>query len=245
MVNQFALTFDIDWAPDFVLEDLYHLLLEYQVKATWMVTHPTPWLDRFREHPDLFELGIHPNFLSGSSHGDTPEEVLNYVLDLVPEAVSSRSHAVVQSGPILNLLTNDSPVLVDSTVFLPEWPNIKPFRHLSLNGSLLRIPFFWADDFEMCRDHSSWKLDRYQEVPGWKIMMFHPIHAYLNTDDFGRYEGMKQALGPLNKATAEQVLSYRNQGEGARSMLLEVLAAMQQQGGGHHLKDFISLSNDD
>ena len=55
------LTFDIDWASDFVLEYCIDLIESAQVKATFFVTHETPLLERLRENPN-FELGIHPNF---------------------------------------------------------------------------------------------------------------------------------------------------------------------------------------
>ncbi|MGD1845985.1 MAG: hypothetical protein ACFB10_11380 [Salibacteraceae bacterium] len=239
MESRFALTFDLDWVPDFVLEDLYNLILEHRVKATLMVTNASPWLDRFREHPELFELGIHPNFLKGSSHGDTEEAVLDYVLKLVPEAVSSRSHAVVQSGPILNRLTHATPIEVDSTVFLPEQPGIQPFQHRSPSASLVRIPFFWADDYEMCKPQPLWSLQRYQEVVGWKVMLFHPIHTYLNSSSMEQYTQMKQHLPSLQEALPDQVEAYRSSEPGARNMLLEVIKALQQQAGGVHLKEFI------
>ena len=86
-MNELAITLDIDWAPDFMIERVAGALLSKGVKATWFVTHRSLAIDRLRHHPELFELGIHPNFAAGSSHGDTPEAVLGHVIDLVPDAV--------------------------------------------------------------------------------------------------------------------------------------------------------------
>jgi len=34
-----ALTLDIDWAPDWMIEKVAEMLLKYGVKATWFATH--------------------------------------------------------------------------------------------------------------------------------------------------------------------------------------------------------------
>lgn len=94
------LTLDIDWAPDCTIEWIARTLVARQVRATWFVTHLSPAVERLRDHPDLFQLGIHPNFLAGSSHGDTTDAVLGHCMGLVPEALTMRSHALVQSPPI-------------------------------------------------------------------------------------------------------------------------------------------------
>ena len=58
-----ALTFDIDWAPDWMIEEVASILIEHNVKTTWFVTHASPAIDKLRQMPELFELGIHPNRL--------------------------------------------------------------------------------------------------------------------------------------------------------------------------------------
>src|SRR5215467_8520985 len=101
LVDAPILTFDIDWAPDFMIDHVAGILVEARVRATWFVTHSSDAIDRLREHPDLFELGIHPNFLPGSSHGSSPQEVLQTCMTIVPEAQSFRTHSLVQSTPLL------------------------------------------------------------------------------------------------------------------------------------------------
>src|SRR5207244_3974947 len=76
-------------------------LMASQVRATWFVTHMSPAISRLRRNPELFELGIHPNFLPGSTHGDTPDAVLRHCRALVPDAVSMRTHCLVQSTLLL------------------------------------------------------------------------------------------------------------------------------------------------
>lgn len=96
--NDFILTLDIDWAPDFVIEQVARIMIENKVKATWFVTHESEAIERLRENDDLFELGIHPNMLSGSTHGKTEDEVLTHVKKIVPGAISMRTHGLYQTS---------------------------------------------------------------------------------------------------------------------------------------------------
>ena len=95
-VPSLAITLDIDWAPDHVIDRIAAQLIDARVRATWFVTHQSPAIDRLRARPDLFELGIHPNFLNQSTHGETPAEVLAHCMALVPDARSMRTHSLVQ-----------------------------------------------------------------------------------------------------------------------------------------------------
>ena len=62
-MNDLVLTLDMDWAPDCAIDFVSEELVSREVRATWFVTHASPAVHRLREHPELFELGIHPNNL--------------------------------------------------------------------------------------------------------------------------------------------------------------------------------------
>ena len=111
------LTFDIDWAEDKMMEPILEELLKRRMKSTWFVTHDTPLLQVFRKHSDLVDLGIHPNFLEGTTHGESEEEILQHVLALVPEARVIRTHNVFQSGPLLSKIANLKSIQLDSSIF--------------------------------------------------------------------------------------------------------------------------------
>jgi peptidoglycan/xylan/chitin deacetylase (PgdA/CDA1 family) len=68
--NRVCVTLDVDWASDAMIDQTARILLEHEVPATWFITHASAAVDRLRDHPELFELGIHPNFLPGSTHGE-------------------------------------------------------------------------------------------------------------------------------------------------------------------------------
>lgn len=189
------LTFDLDWCSDSVLRHTLDLIERRDVHATFFVTHRTPLLDRIRENPK-FELGIHPNFnclLEGDfRYGRTYRSVIEHFLSLVPDAVSVRSHSLVQSSGILKAffelgITHDCNLLVPATA-RPE-----PFLHWQ-NG-LLRVPFVFEDDVE-CQ--SAWSnlglLRTILSGDFLKVLDWHPIHIFLNTEDLTRYESARPVL---------------------------------------------------
>lgn len=219
-----ALTLDIDWVPDFVIDFVAGLLLDYGVRATWYVTHDSAATKRLSQHPDLFELGIHPNFLLGSSHGSNPEDVLFHCMKLVPDAISMRTHSLVQSTPLLDTVARSTPVRIDTSLFLPHAPFLVPVDYPLPNGSLTRIPYFWEDDLEMYRAKPCWSpVTLIENSGGLKVFDFHPIHVFLNSPDMQPYTRLKRQVSNLAQADPELVMQFVASGSGSRSAFLEVL----------------------
>lgn len=79
MLNEYVITIDVDWAPDFIIAEVANYLIEKEVKATWFISHDNPEIRRLSDYPDLFEVGLHPNFNEGSTQGDSPRKVMTYL----------------------------------------------------------------------------------------------------------------------------------------------------------------------
>ena len=94
------LTFDQDWAPDFLIKYTADILTKKNIKATWFITNDSPILKTLKENP-LFEIGLHPNFYSDSTQGANFDLVLQNLKKLVPEAKSARTHSLLQSNHLL------------------------------------------------------------------------------------------------------------------------------------------------
>jgi hypothetical protein len=216
-----VLTFDVDWAPDFMIDAIARDLADRDVKSTWHVTHASPAIDRLRERPDLFELGIHPNFLAGSSHGDTVAEVLRNCMSIVPEATTMRSHALVQSSPILSAVIESTPIRCDSSVLLSGARHLAPTGFPHAEGPLLRIPYFWEDDVEMLRAGPCWALGEDGAPPGLRVYDFHPVHVFLNAGDLRPYHALRR-LGALSEVSEQQAADFVQPGQGAGTLLLEL-----------------------
>lgn len=189
--DKIFLTFDIDWASDEVLAYTLDIVEKNDVSATFFVTHDTPLLDQMKNNPKI-ELGIHPNFnflLNGDfRYGKNYIEVIEYYLKMVPDAVSCRSHSLVQSSQILNSLSdlgikyelNLHIPISTSAPFFPLWP----IQHF--NNKLIRLPHFWEDDTNAACE-KNWDPLFYLDRPGLKIFGFHPFHIFLNMENMDRY----------------------------------------------------------
>jgi hypothetical protein len=230
-----VLTFDQDWAPDFICESLAEELIRRRIKSTWFITNTSPFLQKLRNHPNLFELAIHPNFLNNSTHGKTTEEVLTHICNIVPEATGSRSHAVFQYGAIMQQLRNIYNITWDLTMFLYEQTNIQPVKLLTAPEKFIwRIPVFWADDHEFFNPARDWDISKYKTTTGIKIFSFHPIHLYLNSHDNTCYEKMKADLPTLNADSVVQV----NKELGCRNAYSQLLDCLDKQS--YFIKDILN-----
>lgn len=235
-MSRVAITLDVDWAPDFMIDAAAEALLAREVRATWFVTHASPALERLRERPDLFELGIHPNFLPGSSHGATAAEVVAHCAALVPEARAVRTHCLLQSTPLHDELLRGSAIEVDLSLFLPHARHVAPVVQWSPGGRLLRVPYVWQDNMEMYAPQPRWDVGAVLDAPGLRVFDFHPAHVWLNSADFEPYERLK-AMGPLGERSETDAARFRNSGTGAMTAFLDLADRLAADGGAGRVRD--------
>ena len=192
MRGKIYLTFDIDWASDEIIKEITEVLINNEIKSTWFVTHKSSALEIFRERDDLFSLGIHPNFMKGSTQGKSEDEILKNLMKIVPEAKVIRTHGIFQYGSLLSKIVDVTPIKIDSSIFLPEMENIQIIEHHTPQGVLKRIPIFWADDHELLKQSKGFNLSKYISQNGLKVFLFHPIHIYLNSSNIKDYNSYKK-----------------------------------------------------
>jgi hypothetical protein len=202
------LTFDQDWAPAWATERLAKRVQDAGLQATLFVTHDCPSLAALRSS-EAFELGWHPNFLPGSSHGADVESVLDFMAQIVPEAVGARAHTLMRGTPLLEAykrrgLRYDGADLHDGVA------NLEVFQ--SWTG-VSRIPIWFEDDVHLQRglgcELGSLSLD----TPGLKVCTFHPVLVALNCADLDSYGALKADLAArgvgLTDATVEDFARFR------------------------------------
>lgn len=210
-----AITIDTDWASDDVIQHVADRLTAAQVKATWFVTHQSAAIARLAQEPELFEIGIHPNFLPGSSHGGTVEEVMDHLLTIIPWAQTMRTHSLYQSSQLfLTILEKYPQIKADVSLYLPYQKDVVPHKlHLSRNEPqrfLYRIPFVWEDDLEMLSPVGNFRFDPNRFAgQGIKIFNLHPIHIAMNGCDMAPYHQLKKSR-PVQKVTVEECRALRN-----------------------------------
>jgi hypothetical protein len=220
----FVLTIDQEWSSDFALEGLLAFARERGIVPTLFVTHRSAVAERAAARGEV-ELGIHPNFLPGSTHGDTVDAVLDHLLSLVPAPVASRSHAFVDGTPIALALAARG-LRLDSNLCLQWQPGLVPLRHWA---GLLRLPVFFADDVH-ARLGGDWRLAPLAPrffAPGLKVLLAHPFLHALNLDTHPRYLALKPSLPGLDPDGAARL---RHAGHGAATLLEALVDAVHARG---------------
>lgn len=239
MALKLAITLDIDWAPDFMIEDVACMLINKGVKATWFVTHKTPALELLRNHPHLFELGIHPNFKEGSSHGKTMPEIINHCMELVPDAVSARSHGLIQSDYLWRYYLESTPILIDCTTYAGSVPVAFASSFHWKGRSLTRLPFVYQDNMEMESPSPEWKARNfYAGKSGVQSLNFHPVYIYTNATSMNVFERLKVSGKAFHEVTEVEAMQHREKGQGTRTMFESVLEYFAVHGGGSMARDF-------
>ena len=212
---------DIDWASEACIEDTFRFAHARDIKPCFFVTHDSAILNTLAVD-DAVELGMHPNFLPGSTHGEDQNSVIETVMQLAPRARGFRSHCFVDSTPITRAFKSAG-LTWDSNLCLYLQHGLVPMRHCS---GLIRLPVFWADDVHMSLNPDMWEVDAFIEdflSPGLKILDVHPIHLALNTPNLAYYDEHKRRSKAISMS---EIRELRYAGQGTRTFLDELLARL-------------------
>ena len=230
-----AFTVDIDWVPDHLIDDMAQTFIDNKVKCTWFVTHSSPAVDRLKQS-EYFQLGIHPNFHSGSSHGDSEEAVIEFCKRIVPDARVTRMHALHQNSYLLSKLQKAYGIDIDCSLFLPHAIHLAPhlFYHSHEHKPLLRIPFFWEDDVECLTPNKNWNFEpEILTTPGLKIFNFHPVYVGINETDFRQYLNIKKNLCSTKKLSdleRDELQPYIHKDLGVKTYFKALLSHINSHG---------------
>jgi hypothetical protein len=226
----FVLTADQDWAPEWAMASTLDLVADAGVPLHLFVTNESNVLASHGRA--RVSTGIHPNFVSGSSHGNSPEAVVESCLALSPGATTFRSHRLMESSPILQLLVRRG-LTADSNLCLYLQPIIVPLLHAV---GLLRFPIFLADDVLLARVGPSLHLGELAEhmfTPGLKILSFHPSLVALNAPSMPYLDDRRPALF----GGAGELSPYA--GRGVRDLLSDLIKLVQAEG--YEFEPFLDL----
>jgi len=211
--SSFCFTTDIEWAPEWAIKTLFELADSYDIPLTPFITHDSEYLRRrFAGTSDAHLVGIHPNFLPGSTHGDSVGGVIEHTTGLWPQARSFRSHCFYDETR-MNRQMADRGFRYDSNLCAFLQPGLVPLRTAT---QIIRFPVFWEDDV-----HSSfgmpWTIEAIDEElrsPGLKIFNVHPPRVALNVPDEAFYEAHR-SLYTSSDMTADAPFD----GAGSRTFL--------------------------
>ncbi len=208
MQTRVHLTFDQDWAPPCATRKVAARLSDAGLEATFFVTHDCPSLAELR-HRTAIELGWHPNFLPGSSHGITQAEVLDTMARLVPDARGVRAHGLMRSTPLL-LEYGRRGLLYEASDLMDGMAGLRP---LVAWNRVVRIPIYWVDDVHLTHRRACRLSEIDLASPGLKVFCFHPVLVDLNAVDLEGYRRLKGELSAkglsLMDATDDDLAPYR------------------------------------
>jgi len=193
----FCFTTDIEWAPEWAIEDLFRLADRYEVRLTPFLTHRSAYLwRRLAGSPEAAGAGVHPNFLPGSSHGESVGVVIDHVTALWPSSRSFRAHCFYDETR-MNRQMADRGFRYDSNLCAFLQPGLVPLRTAT---PIIRFPVFWEDDVHSAAGlpWSVAAIESELRSPGLKIFNLHPARVALNVPD----EAFHESRRPLAEASA-------------------------------------------
>ena len=106
---------------------------------------------------------MHPNFLPGSTQGDTARAVLDHCLAIVPEASTMRTHGLFQSSALLALLAGDKSITQASSG--PVLQFLTRVAQLAANT---------RDDAELARALGALRRPGEGEIAQWRLAVREP-----------------------------------------------------------------------
>lgn len=224
IVGKTILSFDIDWAADFVISDLIDIIGSKAIKHTFFVTHTSPLLQKYKENP-FVRYGLHPNFdrlLNGDDrNGKNAESVLNNLASCFPSCSVIRSHTLTNSSR-LSVMFNRKGFLYESNLLFHNCDQpILPFRDFS---ELCKVPITWEDDVWLI-NKDAYKAEEIIQKERLNVFNFHPIHIYLNTPTIEHYDESREC-----SQNQDELARRRHDGFGVRSIFLSLIERLAADG---------------
>ena len=219
--NILCFTSDIEWAPEWAIKILIDDFKKADIPLTPFLTHESDILKKeFLESDKSQYAGIHPNFLRGSDHGETYEDVSDFFKKLHPKARSFRSHCFYSDSRMTSHFFEQG-FIYDSNLCLYLTRKCLPFVH---NSGLISFPVFWEDDIHWTwEDHFHFKNSKLEKEllsPGLKVFNIHPLNMALNIPSNEYYLNHKFCN---NLESLEEARKNIYEGHGVRTFVNETI----------------------
>jgi hypothetical protein len=219
----FCLTSDVDWASDPSIRFFHESIHDADFPISYFITNKSEYLSTLGD--ETVEFGIHPNFLPGSSHGDTFDEVISTCLRYLSSPAFFRCHKYFDVDDTIIKLLNVG-CKFDSNLCTLMDTELKPLTH---RLGHTRLPIFWEDGAHLTHRFSLdfSKFDNAAFLsPGLKILNMHPMHYALNTptQPFARSIKDSTERSDWNSFSDSDIKRLEYKGMGIRNFIDEMLA---------------------
>ncbi|CCO23211.1 hypothetical protein [Maridesulfovibrio hydrothermalis] len=221
---RYCITLDTDWASDQAIRFSLDLIIQQGIIPTVFATNPSKILTEYSEK-GVIELGLHPNFLPNSTHGEDYQDVINSLFEMYPTAKTFRSHAYFDNSIISRELFRRG-IKYDANLCLHLQEGLKPMHHES---GLTRFPTFLEDGVFLFYYKQTSLNEQTKTVilsDGLKIFNFHPTSVFLNIDTKQNYNRYKN----LAKTLSNKHISLACSGFGARTLLNQIIELIKNNG---------------
>jgi hypothetical protein len=220
----FVLTSDQDWAPEWANAIFLERVRKWNQPVHIFRTSPSSRLDdEFKR--GAIDQGWHPNFMAGSSHGTTVEEVVQYCQRSFPGARTARAHCFAEDSFRMRALAKAG-IIADSQNPTPCQGYLLPMLHPS---GILRLPVYFEDDIAFDAADRAFSVDVFRKslfTPGLKILNFHPTFVGCNTPSLAHYNSVRAKV--FN--TAQPTDGVRWAGRGTANVLDELMGEILSAG---------------
>ncbi|MGC2449296.1 MAG: hypothetical protein WA477_16725 [Candidatus Sulfotelmatobacter sp.] len=220
----FVLTADQDWAPEWANEIFLQKVAQWKVPAHVFRTSPSARLDEAIRN-GIIEQGWHPNFLPGSSHGPTVDEVVDYCKRMFPGARTARGHCFAEDSFRMRALAKAG-IIADSQNPTPCQGYLLPTIHVT---GILRLPVYFEDDVAYDAADHAFTVDVFRKTlftPGLKIFNFHPTFVGCNTPSLAHYNEVRGKVF----GSSEPAKGVHWTGRGTANMLDELMNDIHSAG---------------
>lgn len=224
----FCFNSDIDWASEDVMTEYFNIINPLEVKPTLFVTHESAVIESNFQSGHI-ERGIHPNFLSNSSHGDSFREIIETCVKFAPESFGFRSHRLFDVTDITHMLKNDFGYKYVSNLGTVLQTNLFPILHES---GLVHIPIFFEDGTHLY-NHLDLNFKKYLDLfttPGIKVISFHPMNFVFNSPNMVFMRQIKDSLTreEYNNITTATIEKMRNRDAGIGKTVLDIIQFVKE-----------------
>jgi hypothetical protein len=219
----FCFSSDVDWASEDVMSQYFDIVNSLDIKPTLFCTHESAIINTNFEQRKI-ERGIHPNFLTGSSHGENFREIIETCIKFAPESYGFRSHRLFDVTDITHLLKNEYGYKYVSNLGTVLQTYIRPVLHES---GLIHFPIFMEDGTHLYNqlDLNFKKYIDYFTLPGIKIISFHPMNFVFNTPEISFMRQIKDSLSreEFNNISTQTIEKLKNRENGIQKTILDIV----------------------
>lgn len=220
----FVMTADQDWSPEWAIEIFLEHMRKWGLPAHVFRTSPSARLDQALEK-GFISQGWHPNFMPGSSHGSTVDEVVEYCKRMFPGARTARAHCFAEDSFRMRALA-EAGIIADSQNPTACQGYLVPTLH---PAGILRLPVYFEDDLAFDAIDRRFTVDVFREslfTPGLKILNFHPTFVGCNIPSLAQYNSVRGNIF----GTTEPAEGVRWNGRGTANMFDELVSEILSSG---------------